>query len=506
MKTNAGLISRLALYALFSSSVLAACGDDDGGGSNPTPTGGAAGSGGKAQGGSPSAGKVGSGGNTPTGGKSATGGSGTGGAAGGAPSEGGAPPEGGAPTAGGPSAGAGGAIDGGAGGTTGGAEPGGAGGSAEAGSGGEGEGEGGAPAAMGDYLIYVGCADTNGTIQVYTLTRGTNVLTPGPSATAGSALSAGDIHDDRLYVSHKSEGVITTFGRDVSTGALDERDSIEVPYDANDGTGGEGGTSGLNPSIQSVHVDSAGERLYVANGAADSVYAYDIANDGDVGDLLDDASNGAGPQEAYVSPLDNFLVVPYTDSDELAVYVIEEDGDLVLADSATDLDADTGPRHVAIHPDGDWLYSVNETEGSISYFAFDDADGTIVHDETVAIPPPASYTGDLESAAIQIDPNGSFLYVASRLDGSIDGSIAIFSITQSGGNAGRLTALATPTVTARGELTRDIALSSDGDVLVAANTGSDNIAIFNVNAQGSLGFVSTRAVCDQPYFVKIVDN
>ncbi len=220
--------------------------------------------------------------------------------------------------------------------------------------------------------------------------------------------------------------------------------------------------------------------------------------------MLDDASNGSGPQEAYVSPLDNFLVVPYTGSDELAVYVIEDDGDLVLADSATDLDADTGPRHVAIHPDGDWLYSVNETEGSISYFAFDDADGTIVHDETIAIPAPGSYTGDLESAAIQIDPTGNFLYVASRLDGSIDGSIAIFSIAQSGGNAGRLTALATPTVTARGELTRDIALSSDGDILVAANTGSDNIAIFNVNAQGSLGFVSTRAVCDQPYFVKIV--
>lgn len=507
MKTNAGLISRIALYALFGSSVLAACGDDDGGGDSPPPaTGGTAGAGGKASGGTPNAGKPGTGGVAPTGGKAATtGGSETGGAPteGGAPA-GGTPGEGGAAGGEAPTSGAGGEIEvGGAGGAAGGA--GGAGGAAGGGAGGAdaGEGgEGGAAEPTGDYHVYVGCSDTNGTIQVYTLARGTNVLTPGPSVTAGSALSAGDLHDDRLYVTHKSEGLITTFGRNVTTGALEERDSIDVPYDPADGAGGAGGTSGLNPSTQSIMVDSAGERLYVANGASDNVYSFDIANSGDVGELLDDASNGDGPQQAYVVPLDNFLVVPYGGSDELAVYVVEDDGDLVLADSPTDLSADAGPRRVAVY--GDWLYSVNESDGSISYFAFDDADGSIVHDETIAIPPPAGFTGELNSSAIQIDPTGNFVYVASRTEGATEGSIAIFSIAQSGGNAGRLTSLATPNVAARGTQTRDIALSSDGDILIAANTGADNIAIFNVNSQGSLGFVSTRAVCDQPYFVKIV--
>ncbi len=504
MKTNAGLIPRLALYALFGSSVLAACGDDDGGGSTPSATGGSAGSGGRAQGGTPSAGKTSTGGTTPTGGTSATGGQSSE-PEGGAPAQGGSS-EGGAAGGGeAPTSGAGGEFEGGAGGAAGGqggAAPGGAGGTADAGAG----GEGGAPELAGDYLIYVGCADTNGTIQVYSLAGGTNVLTPGPTATAGSPLSAGDIHDDRLYVTHKSEGLITTFGVNAATGALDERDAIDVPFDPEDGAGGAGGTSGVNPSTQSIMVDSAGERLYVANGAADNVYTFDIANDGDVGDLLDDASNGAGPHHAYVTQLDNFLIVPYTDSDELAVYVIEEDGDLILADAPIELDAGTGPRRVVVHPNGDWLYSVNETEGSISYFAFDDADGTIVHDETIAIPPPAGYTGDLNSAAIQISENGNFLYVASPLDGSTPGSIAIFSIAQSGSNAGRLTALASPTISGGGNQTRDIAVSGDGQVLVAANTGSDSIAIFSVNVQGSLGFVSTRAVCDQPYFVKITEK
>jgi 6-phosphogluconolactonase len=505
MKTNAGLIPRLALYALFGSSVLAACGDDDGGGSTPIATGGAAGSGGRAQGGTPSAGKSSTGGATPTGGRAPSGGQGSGGTPeGGAPAQGGSS-EGGA--AGGPEAptsGAGGEFEGGAGGAAGegGAALGGAGGAAQAGAG----GEGGAAELTGDYLIYVGCADTNGTIQAYSLARGTNVLTPGPTATAGSALSAGDLHDDRLYVTHKSEGLITTFGVNLATGALDERDSIDVPFDPDDGAGGAGGTSGVNPSTQSIMVDSAGERLYVANDASDNVYTFDIANDGDVGELLDDASNGTGPHHAYVTQLDNFLIVPYTDSDEVAVYVIEEDGDLILADAPAELDADTGPRRVAVHPNGNWLYSVNETDGSISYFAFDDADGSIVHDETVAIPRPAGYTGDMNSAAIQISENGSYLYVASPLDGSTPGSIAIFSIAQSGGSAGRLTPLASPTIAAGGNQTRDIAFSGDGEVLVAANSGSDNISIFSVNVQGSLALVSTRAVCDQPYFVKITQK
>jgi 6-phosphogluconolactonase len=197
--------------------------------------------------------------------------------------------------------------------------------------------------------------------------------------------------------------------------------------------------------------------------------------------------------------------VPYTGSDEIAAYAIDQsDGSLALADPPVDVGAGTGPRHVAIHPGGDYVYSINEEDGTITNFAFDEGEGTLDADVTIDSPT-GSFVGDAAPSQILIDPAGQIAYVSNRLDGVADGAISIFSITQSGIEAGRLTPVATNgVVSSRGAGPRDIALSEDGDVLVAVNQNSDNLAIFSVSASGALGFVSTRAVCDQPYFVRVV--
>ena len=368
--------------------------------------------------------------------------------------------------------------------------------------------------ALGDlYQVYVGCSDTNGTIQSYTLEPVSNVLTPGPAYTAGSALSHGALNaaGDRLYVSHKSEGLITVFDRDPATGALEERSSVDVPYDPNDsgtaGAGGEGGGSaGLNPGTQAIAVDQNSDYLFAANFSSSNVYVFELQADGDVAELVEATSEGTNAQHALVSTTNEFLVVPYTGSDEIAVYTIDDtDGSLTLVDDTVGVGAGTGPRHVAIHPTGDYVYSVNEDNGTITNFAFDDNEGTLELGETIASPVPSGFSGDALPSEIAIAPGGQFAYVVNRLEGEDEGAIAILSITQSGADAGQLTPLASNGVVAtRGATPRDIALSTDGAVLLAVNQDSDSLAVFNVGATGGLGFVSLRTVCDNPYFVRIV--
>jgi 6-phosphogluconolactonase len=510
MRTQSGLFGRLALYAFFGSSIaVVSCGDDDSDSDPPASTGGtkpSAGAGGRGGAGGTT------GGVAPMGGKSTTGGT-----APEAGSDGG--PGGEGPT---PEAGAGGT----AGGATGDSGGPGAAGEAPGGAGGVGgasTGEGGvagAPlggsagaTALGDlYQIYVGCADTNGTIQSYTLEPVSNVLTPGPTYKAGSALSFGALNAaaDRLYVSHKSEGLITTFGRDPATGALDDRGSVDVPYDPDDsgsaGAGGEGGGSALNPGTQALAVDQNSDYLFAANYSASNVYVFELQSDGDIDGLVESTSDGTNAQHALVSTTNEFLLVPYTGSDEIGVYAVDgTDGSLTLVDDTVSVGAGTGPRHLAIHPTGDYVYSINEDNGTISNFAFDDNEGTLELDDTIASPVPSGFSGDALPSEIVIDPAGEFAYVANRLEGEDEGAIAILSITQSGANAGQLAPLAANGVIATGGATpRDIALSTDGAVLLAVNQDSDSLAVFNVSATGTLGFVSTRAVCDSPYFVRIV--
>lgn len=512
MRTQTGLIGRFALYALFGSSIaFSACGDDSG--SDPAPVGG---SGGKASGGTAgikaTGGTVSGGSGGTTGGAKTTGGT----TAAGSPSTGGTSPEAGA---GGTSGGAAGEA-GEAGAPVGGAPVGGAGGEGgEAGGAGGTAGEGGAPIGgaggeggsvdLGDvYHVYVGCADSAGSVELYYIERGTGVITPGREVSAGSALTSGAFgpDEDRLYVSHQSKGLITTFERDLENGELSLRSTTEVPYDPDDGAGGEGGGGpGPNPGTQSLTVHPEGDYLYAANYSASNVYAFALQNDGDVGDLLDSSSDGSNPQHAIVSRSGLHVLVPYSGSDEIAVYDIDNDGDLNPADDPVALAANTSPRHLALHPNGDWVYSVNQESGTVSFLTFDDGASTLVLEASVPIVPPGGYTGDPDSMTLVIGENGNFLYVANQLDGTRDGSINIFRITPNGETAGELTLLASGgTVSSQGELLRDIAISPDGNVLVAVNEGSDNLALFNVNANGALASVSTRAVCNAPYFVKIV--
>jgi 6-phosphogluconolactonase len=504
------------LYAFLGSSIaVVSCGDDDDSDDpNPSPgTGGsrpAAGAGGRGGAGGST------GGVAPTGGKSTMGG-----AAPEAGSDGGPGGEGPTPEAG--AGGTAGGATGDSGGPSGGGEaPGGAGGAGgvpngDGGVAGAGDSTMGGSAgatALGDlYQVYVGCSDTNGTIQSYTLEPVSNVLTPGPTYKAGSALSHGALNaaGDRLYVSHKSEGLITTFGRDTGTGALDARSTVDVPYDPDDsgagGAGGEGGgSSALNPGTQAIAVDQNSDYLFAANFSSSNVYAFELQTDGDVAGLVEATSEGTNAQHALVSTTNEFLIVPYTGSDEIAVYRIDDtDGSLTLVDDTVSVGAGTGPRHVAMHPTGDYVYSVNEDDGTITNFAFDDNEGTLELDETIDSPVPSGFTGDALPSEIVIDPGGEFAYVANRLAGEDEGAIAILAITQSGAGAGQLAPLASNGVVATGGATpRDIALSSDGAVLLAVNQDSDSLAVFNVSASGTLGFVSLRAVCDSPYFVRIV--
>jgi 6-phosphogluconolactonase (cycloisomerase 2 family) len=473
-------------------------------------------------------GTAGRGGTAGTGGAAPTGGTNTGG------STGGTTPMGG--SGGVPDAGAGGVVDvagaGGSGGEVGGA--GGAGGvggaeggvgGAEGGIGGSGGdpsdsgvgGEGGVPS-LDMVHLYVGCADNQGSIQSFKTDGST--ITPIETNLAGGPVSNAEFSgaEDLMYVAYATgtaPNVVTSirsYTRTASSGFLT---ALGTPADVPNDDPGEGGAGGAPsttaPGPQTLTLDAGEEFMAVPNYFGHTVYIYELNGNGTVGPLVDSDEGGLNAHHAVFSGNNQYLLVPYLGSNQVTVYNFDADAaaddDILTYDSYEVVPGNQpGPRHLALHSNNRFLYSINEkggsTAGSIDFFEFNQTNGTLESEDTFDSPLPPGYTATnaKNGGEIAIAPNGDFLYVSLRLDGVSNGSIAVFAIESDGS----LTFVEQEST--RGLTPRHFSISSDGSLLAVGNQGSNTVALFYVDTDsGELRYLSQRDVCASPRFARFAD-
>jgi len=374
--------------------------------------------------------------------------------------------------------------------------------------------------------LYVGCADSTGTIQTYSLNPGTAALTPLPTFTAGGAISNSEFNDsqDRFYVAHTigSEAKLTTYTRNATTGALTAMGSpVAVPYNpptsggvdggavdggSVDGGGLDAGAPPTNAGPQTLTFDQKRQFVAVPNYFSGYVYVYGMLKDGSIGSLVSSHTAGSNAHHAGFTLNNDFMMVPYLGSNLIQVYAFNDStGALTPASSTVLPTAGSGPRHVALHANGKWLYTINETaggaasaSGTIDLFTVDQTAGKVTSSATFTVPLPAGYSGLKNGAEIEISPSGNLLFVSMRLDSAAQGSLVAYRIDAT---TGALTLIEQES--SRGLTPRQFSLSKDGQLLVVGNQNSASIALFRVDAAGGLSFVSTQSVCTSPRFAKM---
>jgi 6-phosphogluconolactonase (cycloisomerase 2 family) len=380
-------------------------------------------------------------------------------------------------------------------------------------------GTGGAPAKPSHH-IYVGCADSAGTLEGYSVQE--RKLSRAAAFVTGGAISNSSFNADetRLYVAYvagDTEARIVSYVRDTMTGALRtvgwER---SVPFEGGEAFAGagEGGGGGEAPTAknagpQTLTLAMAGGYVAVPSDLAGTVAIYDMLPDDSVGPLVASDSQGVGPHHAIFSNNDAFLLVPYLGSNKITVY------DFDAASGALSFDHDvpmplsmSGPRHLALHANGQWLYAINETAGgaepeagTLDWFTFDQATGALAPMYTYDVPLPAGYDGVKSGAEIVISPGGKSLYVSMRLDHRATGELVVYDI----GTNGSLVLQQQESV--RGVTPRHFSLSRDGSMLIVANQDSDGIVLMSVNSRtGRLNFLDEASVCDSPRFARFADG
>jgi 6-phosphogluconolactonase len=255
-----------------------------------------------------------------------------------------------------------------------------------------------------------------------------------------------------------------------------------------------------------LEVDKTGRWLIVGNYGSGSITVLPIQPNGmlaPVSQTIQHEGKSVDPerqQKPYVhsiniAPNNIDVFVPDLGTDKIMTYKLDHaTGLLTLAPVPfATVAPGSGPRHFTFHPNGKFVYVINEMGATITGFNY--KAGVLESFQTVKNLPD-DYTGRKWAADIHISPDGKFLYGSNRAHESL----VIFSIDQI---TGMLTLVGYQPV--HGRTPRNFVIDPTGNFLLVANQDSDNITVFKRNLQtGTLTFTGKEITISQPVCLKLI--
>ena len=128
-----------------------------------------------------------------------------------------------------------------------------------------------------------------------------------------------------------------------------------------------------------------------------------------------------------------------------------------------------GPRHFAFHPNGVWMYSIQEEGDTIIFWRFNPATGSLTNTQQVSSLPPG-FVGTVFTSEIRVSADGRFVYGVNRLSDTI----CVFRI----GRDGSLTQVSHASTL--GDYPRVITIDPSGQFMVSLNQRADNVTTFRI--------------------------
>lgn len=211
---------------------------------------------------------------------------------------------------------------------------------------------------------------------------------------------------------------------------------------------------------------------------------------------------GDGAHSVVIHPSGKFLYVanPGQGENDISLFDIASNGYVTEIPPRTPVGSNaSAPTLLLMDPSGSYLYVMNSTSDNISVFSIDSSSGVLAAlvNPLTQLPYPPFSVGGLTPLNMQLTPSGSFLYVsvAGGQVGTTNGSIAGFGV-----NAGVLQQLSPFLTSADGVNPNGLEIDPSGSYLYVANTQSTSISIFAISPPnlppGSLAEVQNSPLAD----------
>jgi 6-phosphogluconolactonase (cycloisomerase 2 family) len=350
-------------------------------------------------------------------------------------------------------------------------------------------------------------------IHRFRVDRATGALAPTGLVETGTSPSclALDAAGTRLYSANETDragddrqGTVSAFAVDRADGSLELLNTVR--------------SGGAGPTYVSVH--PGGRHLLAANYFGGTVAVLPILAGGRLGEASDVKADAGpiGPARAAHAPPGSFAFsghdrthahmiqadpagrfVLHVDLglDRIFVWKFDERRGVLLPNEppSVSLPPGDGPRHFHFHPNGRWLYSIQEEGSTLVLFDYDAAAGRLSPRQTISTLPPG-FAGSNFCSEVLVSADGRHVYAGNRLHDSI----GIFSV----GPDGLLTHAGEEW--SRGDYPRSFAFDPSGRFLYCCNQRADSVAVFRADrGTGALAFTGHYAPVGNPSMIVFLD-
>jgi 6-phosphogluconolactonase len=257
-----------------------------------------------------------------------------------------------------------------------------------------------------------------------------------------------------------------------------------------------------------VWVDATGKTAFVANYGGGSIAGFRTFPDGSLGERTAFVQyEGTGPDTSrqekphghsiYTDPENRFVYSCDLGTDNVWIFKFDaEKGTLTPATPPSGkVPPGSGPRHLALHPNGRFAYVNGEMGMDATAFFRDAETGALTSFQTLSTLPEGANRLGASTAEIFVHPSGKWLYVSNRGHDTI----AVYSIAADG----KLTWLeAAPSVV---KVPRGFGIDPTGRWLIAGGQDDDRIAVLKIDQEtGKLTATDQTAEVGSPVCVLFV--
>jgi 6-phosphogluconolactonase len=179
------------------------------------------------------------------------------------------------------------------------------------------------------------------------------------------------------------------------------------------------------------------------------------------------------PHQMQTDPSNQWVLGPDAGQDRIYVWKLTPGATPPLTPAAipfVNVPPGDGPRHFAFHPNGIWMYSIQEEASTIMFWHFDPKTGALTQEQIIPSVPPG-FAGTNFTSEIRVSATGNFVYGANRTSDTI----GVFSV----GHDGTLTQVGYASTL--GDYPRIFTIDPSGRFIVVGNQRADNVTTFNVN-------------------------
>jgi 6-phosphogluconolactonase len=360
-------------------------------------------------------------------------------------------------------------------------------------------------APKGEFIAYVGTytGENSKGIYAFRFDAATGMLSPLGLAAEIASPSFLAVHPNHHYLyavievgdyGGQKSGAVSAFSIDLKTGKLTFLN--QVP------------SHGAGPCHLSL--DKTGKNVLVANYDGGSVAVFPVDADGRLREASaaiqhKGSSVNKERQEQphahciFTSPDDRFALAADLGLDKVLVYRFDPAHGTLSPNNPAFGKAPpgAGPRHFAFHPNGRYVYVINEIQCTLSTFAYDAAHGALRLKDTVStLAKGSTVTNNDSTAEVEVHPSGKFVYGSNRGHDSI----AVFAVDPAEGTLTQVEIVST-----MGKTPRGFGIDPTGSFLIAGNQDSDSLVVFRINPEnGRLRPTGQKLEAYKPVSVEFV--